>query len=190
MITLNDVNKWVPLSAGEMIEYPSDRPRPVSLDVNTSGPAIIMIQLGQEEPRLLALVTGRETLKFAVPGPYAIMHRSPDEEVYILTADGSKVHREQIGDETFTQLHERRARNPELEYMMYTMERNFQRRMKAQEAQLERRYQADVDRRASDTSEAPAGGKPVSSPPSGDPADPAGDPKPEGGKAGSGDEKS
>lgn len=185
MITVNDVHNWVELGLGEVIEYPAERPRPVTLDVNTSGEAVIMIQLANEKaPRLLALVKGRETIKFAVPCAYQIMHKSPESDVYVLTADGSKVHREAMGEEAFTTLHERRPRDPNLEYMMYTMEQNFQRRMKIQEAQIERRYQA-VSGGTSDKGEDAGGGKQTPDPAGSKPGDDSGAPQPDGGKAGS-----
>lgn len=150
----------------------------------------MMIQFGDSAPQLLALVKGRETLKFAVPGKYAIMHKSPDVDVMVLTADGSKIHREQMGDETFTTLHERAPRDPHLEQMMYTMEMNFQRRMKAQEEQIARTYEAALASAASNPVKDASGGKPDAATSGGQSGGSGGNPDEDEGKAGSNDEKS
>lgn len=140
MIVLNDIAKWVPLAGGEVIRFGGKRPRPIKLEMNTSEPAVIMIHIdGEDVPRLLARVTGRETLSFVVPGPFEIMHRSIDAEVYVLAADGAKVHRENMAVEAYTTLHERRARNPELEFIQWQMNKNMEKRLAMQAAEFERR---------------------------------------------------
>ncbi|QWY83446.1 hypothetical protein [Rhizobium phage RHph_X92] len=142
MINLNDIDKWVPLAAGESFEFASTRPRPVKLEVNCSAETPLFIQLegADELPRFLALVKGRETVNFVVPGAFSIFHDCPDpsQDVMLWTADGGKVHRENVSAATFTKLHERRAVNPEFEYMRYQMEANMQKRLAAQQAQFER----------------------------------------------------
>lgn len=146
MLTLNDIQKWVPLEDGEVITFAGQRPRPIMLEVNTSEKAVLMIHLkGEDTPRLLALVEGRETLSFVVPGPFDLMHRTPGADVYVLAADGSKVHREGLDLDAYTTLHERRARNPEIEYMQYLMNQNIEKRLAKQAETFERRL-ASVNR--------------------------------------------
>lgn len=146
MIVLNDIVNWVQLEDGELIKFANQRPRQVKLEVNTSEKTVLMIQLEQEEePRFLALVEGRETLHFVVPGAFELMHRTPGADVYLLTADGAKVHREGLGLDAYTTLHERRARNPELEYIQYMMNLNMEKRLRLQAEAFERRL-ADVNR--------------------------------------------
>ncbi|QIG66825.1 hypothetical protein [Rhizobium phage RHph_X94] len=138
MINLKDIHQWQRLAAGEMFDFPSDRARPVKLEVNASAEVAIYIDLkGEEEPRLLALVKGRETLNFVVPGAFTIFHEGDAVDVYFLTADGARVHRENMGADAYTKLHERRAVSPEFEYMRWQMEYNMKRRMDAMAAQFE-----------------------------------------------------
>lgn len=138
MINLNDIHQWQRLEDGELFAFPAVRPRPVKLEVNTSGKVALYIELQGKEPAFLALVEGRETVNFVVPGPFSIMHRSPEADVYFLTADGARVHRENMDKEAYTQLHERRAVNPEIEFMRYQMEANINKRLAMQQAQFER----------------------------------------------------
>lgn len=115
MITLNDIHHWEKMTVGDMYPFASDRPRPITLDFNTSGPVCIYILLeGEKEARLLALISGRETVKAAVPGAYKILHKSVDEEVYILTRDGMGQHRVAIDEESYTKLHEYVEADPHL----------------------------------------------------------------------------
>lgn len=146
MIHLGDVSSWAALEVGEMVPYASDRPRLVVVDVNTSAPAAIYIDIdhGSDNsyPQLLALVTGYETLKFAVGGSFALFHKSPDADVYIKTADGAKVVRENMAPETFTSLHERRSEDPavtELRAIMLLNERKRDEQLQAQLKRMEER---------------------------------------------------
>lgn len=159
MQSLGDVTRWVSIGEGEVLEFLDKRARPVRVHVNTSRKAEIMIQLAQEEPKFLALVEGRDVLHFFVPGEYSIMHRTPDADVHILTADGDAQHRVNMAEEVYTSLHERRARDPALERMQYEMQRNFDRRMAAVTAQMERLI--DVNTKTGVGSS----GAPVSEPP-------------------------
>lgn len=144
MQQLGDINRWVSIGEGEVLEFNDRRARPVRLAVNTSRKAELMIQIGSDEPRFLALVEGRDLLQFVVPGAYAIMHRTPEAEVLILTADGDAQHRVNMAEEVYTSLHERRARDPALERMQFEMQRNFDRRMAQVTAQVERMINVDT----------------------------------------------
>lgn len=139
MINLHDIENWTRLEDGEIFDFPGNKARSIKMEVNTSDRTILMIQVNDQEPRFLALVDGRETLTFVVSGSFSIMHKAPiGTEVYFRTADGDSIHRVSLDAQAFTRLHERRAVNPEFEYMRYQMEANFQKRMDAQRAQIER----------------------------------------------------
>lgn len=144
MINLNDIVNWRPLKDGEQIKFHSDRPRPVTLDFNTSGPAKLFILLMNKEhpvlePQFLATVNGRETVKFVTPGAYGIAYSAePDVQVFILTSDGAEVHRENIEDEVYTTLYDPGLRDPDHERLIQQINAKVQRRLDMMEAQYER----------------------------------------------------
>lgn len=162
MITLNDIHSWEVLPAGDAMPFENDYARAVTLDINTSKKVALYIMLagegGEDHPsplRLLALVEGRETLKFVVPGAYAITHVDDDAEVYFYTRDGSKQHRVALDDEeSFTKPHEFVERDPALVAIEEKMMRRFRRREKELERAFERvNAPQPVDPVAVDTSD-------------------------------------
>lgn len=137
MITMNDIVNWARLDVREEATFESTRARPVTLDVNTSGPVALYVRVvGEDEERLLALVTGRETVKFVVPGTFTLFHTS-DEDVYILTADGTIQHRQDMGLEKFTLIHERRKLDGDTQAVVDALNRNHQRNYAAMQRQIE-----------------------------------------------------
>ncbi|AXH73931.1 MAG: hypothetical protein [Microviridae sp.] len=140
MITLNDIHSWENLPAGEAMPFDNDYARPVTLDINTSKKVPLYIMLaGEGVLRLLALVEGRETLKFVVPGAYAITHKDDEADVYFYTRDGSVQHRVALDDEeSFTTHHEFVERDPALVAIEEKMMRRFRRREKELEQAFER----------------------------------------------------
>jgi len=140
MITLNDIHSWENLPAGQAMPFDNDYKRPVTLDINTSKKVPLYIMLaGEGVLRLLALVEGRETLKFVVPGAYAITHKDDEADVYFYTRDGSVQHRVALDDEeSFTTHHEFVERDPALVAIEEKMMRRFRRREKELEQAFER----------------------------------------------------
>lgn len=138
MITLNDIHHWENLPAGQVMPFDNDYARAVTLDVNTSKEVPLFIMLGGEDKlRLLALVKGRETLKFVVPGAYAVTHTDQDAIVDFFTRDGAKQHREAVDEESYTTHHEFVERDPALVAIEEKMMRRFRRR----EIQLEQAFE-------------------------------------------------
>jgi len=147
MIVVNDIHHWAQLGA-TAVAFPSEKARPCTLDFNAAGKAQIYIQIdGEEKPRFLALVEGRETVKFVTPGAYRVMNKTADVDCYILTRDGELQHRENLDEEAFTTLHEPVGKDPALEAVMVKMNANINRRLKLMEAQYERKLaeQAALD---------------------------------------------
>lgn len=129
MKMLNDIHFWEQLPPTDKMEFPRDNPRPCTLEFNTSGEVPIYIWLkGEATPRLLALVKGRETVRFAVPCAYSVMHKSADVEVWILTRDGKTEHRVAIDEEQFTTLHEDMPKDPHMQAIEDKMFRRMARR--------------------------------------------------------------
>lgn len=158
MINLKDMTAWRPLETGEVLEYRARRPRPVKLEVNTDRPVALMIALGAQAPQLLALVEGRQTISFVVPGEYQLLHLTEGATVWCYSADGTVVHRPNLVEEAYTRIHQRKARDPEMEYMMYSMNKNLERRMAQHAAELERKYAINSRAGNSGGDRQPAGG--------------------------------
>lgn len=194
MITVNDVTDWHLMVPGSGMSFLNKNPRACTIDFNVAGTASIYITLHErdrdgvtipeKEPVLLAHVTGRETVKFAVPGPYTILSATEDVDVFVLSRDSSKVHRVAIDEEVFTTLHEPRTRDPHLEKVIAQMNRGIERRLASQQAQFEReiareRENAAAAAAAAITGGTGNGGKPKAptepAPPSGGDGDTGGD---------------
>lgn len=161
MLNLGDVNRWVPLGEGELMEFIGKRARQVRIDVNTSAAATLFILVdGEVEPRFLARVEGLETLSFYVPGAFALMCKTPDPanvpDVHVRTADGSAQHRENMAEEVYTTLHTKAERDPALEAMQAAMMANNARMMKRMQSEMERRLADELNSRASAESAAKA----------------------------------
>jgi len=147
MIVVNDVHHWAQLGTSA-VAFPSEKARPCTLDFNAAGVANIYIHInGEDKPRFLARIEGRETVKFVTPGAYLVMNKTADVDCWILTRDGELQHRENLDEEAFTKLHEPVGKDPALEAVMVKVNANLNRRLKMMEAQYERRLaqQAVVD---------------------------------------------
>lgn len=139
MINLSDVVNWRPMKDGEQIKFHSDRPRPVTLDFNSSGRAKLHLVFPNGQTQFLAVVNGRETVKFVTPGAYGIAYSAEaDVQVFILTSDGAEVHRENIEDEVYTTLYDPGLRDPDHERLIQQINAKVQRRLDMMEAQYER----------------------------------------------------
>jgi len=142
MINVNDIVNWVEMFDGKTIEFTNRNPRPITLDLNTSGPIklhYISREDGKETTRFLASINGRETIKFVTPADFAIAYTGDaDTEVFILAADSNKVHRENLEDETYTTLYDQRMRDPDHEAIIQKINAKVQRRLDNMEAAYER----------------------------------------------------
>jgi hypothetical protein len=77
-----------------------------------------------------------------------------ESEVWYFTNDGDLIAMERPEAVSFTKIASRRARNPELERMMWKMEQNMERRLAAQRVEMEAlRQQLEAERVDPDTGE-------------------------------------
>jgi len=126
MQKLNDLENWRQVEARQSINLPANKRRRVRLHFNSPEPvALYIADASGKADRFLARVCGLDTVEFYASGALAII---PDGVVQYCTTEGEKTHIENAGKEAFTKIHERRARNHELELMAY-MARENQRRM-------------------------------------------------------------
>lgn len=150
MQTINDIKSWELLQIGEQIDFPSDKPRAVRLEFNVAGKALIyMLLKGEKQPRFLALVEGRETVRVVVPGAYALLTKTKDAEVFLLTDDNQKLHRNPVDEETFTTFHEPRAIDENYERILNAVNRNMNIRLHEQAIAIRREVENEFNSRAS-----------------------------------------
>lgn len=124
------VYDWQHLPAGSQFSVSSDieHQRSVRLRVNAPFPMALFINQAEfEQPILLAHVVGLDEIQFEILGDYQVMADGGD--VYFDTLDGTKPFVESVDNESFTQIVERRVRNPELELIERRMQENMERRM-------------------------------------------------------------
>lgn len=169
------VYDWQLLPEGSQFSVSSDidHQRSVRLRVNAPMPMALYINQAElDAPVLLAHVVGLDEIQFEVLGDYVVMADQGD--CFFDTLDGTKPFVESVDNESFTQIVERRVRNPELELIERRMQENMERRMAlmaAEVAQITAQQQANREaayaeaRAAVDTRTAPAGtvpGEPTS----------------------------
>lgn len=136
-----NIEKWTLIPQGKAMHFQGDRPRKVSVDVNcpTRSQLYLVLPSGKH---FLALVEGRDTVEFYVNGPFGLTTLGSD--CYVYTADGQGITFEAVDSESFAVIRERRARNPELEYIAALMAENMNRRLEAQAHELRRIFERRV----------------------------------------------
>lgn len=188
---IGNLSKWNVLAEGEVREFPGDA-RVVVIEVNAPEATQMWVTHGAETPHIekrvgmsasepddyhkecfLCLVEGRDTIEFAVEGPFSLSCEGGD--LWYYTADqrsGAGLLNREVGEVIFTKIANRKSRNSNLEMMQFRMQQNAARR--------ERQLLAEVERRMSDL-EARYAARPVRPF-----VDPAGEPPVAGGAAGAG----
>lgn len=167
MQNLGDVTGWVDMDNTQSLYFKGDRPREVVIHVNTPAETLFAVEPvveGEDVPEqfFLARVVGYDTLKFIVPaGNFDLIRIDAGTHVARLrTADGSSQHRENIGLEKFTEIHERRQLSPEYQFILDQVQKNAMRNMNMMGSEIAnlRKQVADQHYR---TPSAPPVGAPV-----------------------------
>lgn len=192
-INLMTLAKWKTLEEGEVVRFHRENPRTVRIDVNAPLAVVVTItELGGEDddsPIFPVYVLGRDRLEFEVNGAFELAVEGGGIQFY--TVDGADWSVEKTDHATFTRVVERRVRNPEVDYMMYMMNVNLEKRLAQVQADTElrvaRRFReqerariressggeilpddagkaADASRKASDSAKTPARGGSSDSP--------------------------
>lgn len=86
---------------------------------------------------LCACGAGRDTIDFAVDGPFSII--ADGGEVHVYSQDSQQVELHVPAPEIFTRIANRRARNPQFELMMWQQRQNMEQRFADLVAESERR---------------------------------------------------
>lgn len=142
MQKLFELSKWERVEAGEVVTFPGENVRRVRLEV--SAPLRAIMTLVSAGRTVETVVAGRDVIELTAEGPLEV---SASEGLYWYSADGKDWSVAPVDDTTFTQIVERRVRNPEMEYMMYLQQVNMEKRLASQAADYERLLKASTDRR-------------------------------------------
>lgn len=134
VVRIHNVGKWSVLKPGDMLELVGQAARKVRVEFNCPAPTRVDLVEG-DKMTFLAVVEGHEVIEF-VAGVEVYLAPTSEEEVWYFTNDGEQVAQARPEAVTFTKIASRRARNPELERMMFKMEQNMLRRTAALEAEL------------------------------------------------------
>lgn len=139
-----NVEQWVVIEPGQVLEFPAERPRLVRMEVNAAVESQLYLLNEKQEAFFLALVKGRDTIEFLSTGAFSISVAEGACSVY--TVDGSSNYHTVEAPKSFTRIVERRRRNPELEIIAAQMAANMKRMLEQQsnerEAVYERRERA------------------------------------------------
>jgi len=154
-----NLDQWTPLESGHSLDFHKSRARGVVLEVNSMAPTLLYVTEA-EETKFVARFCGRDTITFAVNGPFKLTVAPADDAegvtAFIYTADGQHVHTTLIEPEIFTRMHQRQERDPEAELLRYrmqkSMEAGYAALMRKAEAEINARVNEGVNRAASATS--------------------------------------
>lgn len=186
-----NVENWLVIEPGQILEFPHDRPRLVRLEVNSANESHLYVLNEASEAFFLALVKGRDTIEFVSSGKFSLSVAENECSVY--TVDGSNISHTVEAPVSFTRIVERKRRNPELELIAAQMAQNMNRIMEQQaaereavyrhrEAVREENYRAREAAAREAAAKAPKGGSKEEPEPAGSNGDKEGD-KPSGGKS-------
>ncbi|RWG23269.1 MAG: hypothetical protein EOQ55_00490 [Mesorhizobium sp.] len=135
IIKLNDLSRWASIAPGEVIRFSAGNPRSIRLKVNCRFQTSLFIvhadkDTGELTDDLLVTVPAGISLVEFVTGsnPFRISADGSDPVRYY-TAEMEPTAVEVADPVSFTKIAHRRARNPELEEMMFLMNQNMERRL-------------------------------------------------------------
>lgn len=139
MIDLKDLGRWQALGEGASIRFEADKMRRFRLEVNTPNRTRFYLVNGTDVT-FLASVDGYEVIQFIAPEVFEITSDGAEALIYTTEFEQTSV---EIPDAViFTKIAERRARNPELEYMMSKVQENMDRRLAVATRDFEQRTAA------------------------------------------------
>lgn len=127
VVRIHNIGKWSALKPGQILQLAGEHARKIRLEVNCVAPTRVDVIEGGK-PTFLAVVQGYEVIEFVAGGEAHVAFTS-DDETWYFTNDGDQIAAERPEAVSFTTIANRRARNPELERMMFKMEQNINRRL-------------------------------------------------------------
>lgn len=134
MQRIMNMSNWTHMGPEDELPFDVARPRSVSIEVNAANKTRIYYVCPDGELVFLALVEGRDKVEFQTETSFKLIVDQPDTFIY--SDDGIAVHHVSEAPETFTKVMAgRRQRNPEVEYMVHQMSKNFDRMLSKQARQ-------------------------------------------------------
>ncbi len=135
VVRIHNTSKWAVLQPGQMLELKGQQRRKIRVELNCPAPTRVDVVEG-DKPAFLCVVQGYEVVEFTA-GEDAFLSCTSEDEVWYFTNDGDVLATSRPEAVSFTKIASRRARNPELERMMFKMEQNALRREAALRAELD-----------------------------------------------------
>lgn len=140
MVRIHTPEKWQRLAKGDDLEIapsPSGGLRRVRLEINAPERTKFYLVRETAGPVFLAAVDGMGVIEFTSPPEGCRVDALGEDDVWFYTADGDQIAVPRPESPSFVRVANRRARNPELERMMYVMNQNIERRLAGQKAEFE-----------------------------------------------------
>lgn len=134
---IHNIGGWLCLQPGEAFQLSADKRRAIRIDFNSEDRAAVHLVDSDGVVTFLSVVDGLQTIEFTAghdePMPDGV-ERKPlvvsatcESPVWYRTIDGDVEHYSSTA-ESFVKVATRRARNPQLELMMFKQEQNMKRR--------------------------------------------------------------
>lgn len=131
MQRIMDVTRWLKLDPSDKLDFELTRPRAIRVEVNAPNETQLAMVDEEGEVHFLALVKGRDTVEFEAKASFSLMTDQPNTFIY--SAASEIVHLVVEAPESYTRIMQgRRTRNPEMELLAQTMNRNFERQLAKQ----------------------------------------------------------
>lgn len=141
-LKIGNISRWAKLDPGNVLQFGDEnRSQRLRLEFNTSERTHLVVIDHKERERFLGVIYGHEQVEFTTEGPVTIL-ATTEGEVWWYSRDGETDAMELVHEVPFTKVMQRRARNPELEMMMFKVNQNMERRMQAMQAEIAARVAA------------------------------------------------
>lgn len=140
VVRIHNIGKWQKLET-EVLQLPGHGRRKVKVHLNCAGDTRVdLVEVDRQDSPVTFLWAGRGMveIEFTARGLVQLVCTSPDD-VYFFTNERAGTAIKNIEAVSFTKIANRRARNPELEAIMWRAEINMNRRLAQLEEEMERR---------------------------------------------------
>lgn len=135
VVRIHNVSKWAALQPGQLLELKGLQPRKVRVELNCPAPTRVDLVEG-DKTVFLCIAHGYEVVEFSA-GQDVYLSCTSEDEVWYFTNDGDVTAFDAPEAVSFTKIATRRARNPDLERIMFKAEQNALRREAALRAEFE-----------------------------------------------------
>ncbi|MDX8442859.1 hypothetical protein [Mesorhizobium australafricanum] len=146
---LGDLSRWR-AHDDKAIAFGHHKVRSIRLDVRASAPVHVYLHTNEDgelvDEFMTVLPVGLSAVEFLSGGCSLVL--SSTGPLSYFTPEIEAVAFENVEEETFTTIAQRRERNPEVEWMEFLMNQNINSRMAAMDAEFERRMMALEERNA------------------------------------------